>query len=84
MSVKIEKNVPLPAKNTEWDFMDEMKKGDSVFLPLEDGDDKDKLQARIISAARYRDLKVSVRATEEKNKNGVRFWMTGKRPATDN
>lgn len=75
MPFVIEKNIPLPSKRRKaskypWD---QMKKGDSFFVP---GKPKG-----LYTAAAKHGLRVAVRAQKKGNQEGFRVWMLGPKEA---
>ncbi len=74
----IEKNVPVPFKNTPtalYPFR-QMEIGDSFFIPLKEGDVMQMLQSRVAATARtvLGPKKISTRCVTENGVKGLRVW----------
>ena len=72
MAYKIEKNIPLPprrgARGSKYPW-DEMKQGDSFFVP---GKPKG-----LYTAASQRGIRIAIRPDKKGSQSGVRVWHVG-------
>lgn len=80
MSYEIESNVPPPKKSQRNKYpFDDMKVGDSFFVPLEKADPSSVRNSAFSHAQRRDDFAVSVRhVTKDGVKTGVRVWRVAK------
>ena len=82
---KIDKNIAMPEVKLarrgaaqKYPF-DNMKPGDSFFVPVDEGQDLEARRQVIGSSARARGYRINTRCVTEDGVKGVRIFMAGRR-----